>query len=82
MARLINRPVDVVVGPKGVPHSFRSGGIQHQVREVLESWLETGRWWEQESEVATYRVSTTTGGIYELIWVPRQKLWYLYKAYD
>lgn len=83
MTRIINRPADVTTGPGGVPVSFRlGGGTRLQVREVFDQWCEAGRWWEQESEQVTYRVATIDGGLFELTWVPVQKRWYLYKAYD
>jgi len=79
MTRIINRPADVTTGPGGVPVSFRLDGPRVQVREVLDSWCEAGRWWEQESEQLTYRVTTTGGGLFELTWVPARKRWYLYR---
>lgn len=82
MTRLINRPADVTMGPGGVPVSFRLEGCRYKVREILDCWLETGRWWEQENEQKTYRVVTFEGGIYELSWDVRKKRWHLYKAYD
>ncbi len=82
MTRIINRPVDVTVGPGGVPLSFRFGAVRHPVQEVLDCWREVGRWWEQEPERETYRVLTAEGGIYELTWEPVRRRWYLYKSYD
>jgi len=82
MTRIINRPADVVMGPGGVPVAFRWPGGRHRVTDVLDCWLEAGRWWEQEGEKTTYRVATNGGGIYELTWDPAAKKWHLYKAYD
>lgn len=83
MARIINRTADVSMGPGGAPVSFRWGGGRWQrVREVLDCWVESGRWWELESEKTTYRVATATGGIHELTWDPAAKRWCLYKSYD
>lgn len=83
MTRIINRPVEVTVGPGGVPVAFRlSGFTWQQIREVLDTWVEAGRWWEQEGERSTYRVCTVGGGIFELNWDPLKKRWCLYKAYD
>lgn len=83
MTRLVNRPAEVTVGPGGVPISFRSGrGAWQKVEQVLDSWSETGRWWEQEEEQHSYRVVTAAGGVFELTWYPIQKRWCLYKAYD
>lgn len=82
MARLINRPADVTMGPGGRPVSFRFNGGRELVREILDSWAETGRWWEQEPEQIAYRVATRNGGIFELTFIPSERRWLLYKAYD
>jgi hypothetical protein len=82
VTRIINRPVDVTMGPGGVPVSFRFAHGRYRVREILDCWLEAGRWWEQEGEQQTYRVATGDGGIFELSRDVRQKRWILYKAYD
>jgi hypothetical protein len=82
MTRFINRQVDVTMGPGGAPVSFRHASGRERVREVLDCWLETGRWWEKERERTTYRVTTANGGIFELTWDPAEKRWDLYKAYD
>lgn len=82
MSRLINRPVEVVAGPDGVPRAFRHGGGRLQPCDVLDHWLEAGRWWEQERERETYRVSTAAGGVFELTRELPGTKWYLYKAYD
>jgi hypothetical protein len=82
MARIINKPVDVTMGPGGPPVSFRFNGGRERVREVLDTWVESGRWWEQEPEQVAYRVATWNGGVFELTFIPREKRWILYKAYD
>lgn len=82
MSRIINRPIDVATGPGGQPAAFRFAGGREVIREVLDSWVETGRWWEQEPELVAYRVSTQNGGLFELTFIPREQRWLLYKAYD
>jgi len=82
VARIINRPVDVTMGPGGAPVSFRFAGVQERVREVLDCWTEAGRWWEGEPEQVAYRVATQSGGLFELAFIPRERRWHLYKAYD
>lgn len=82
MSRLINRPVAVAAGPDGAPCSFVYCGGLLQVSQVLDHWLETGRWWEGEQERETYRVATSAGGIYELTREVPDGGWVLYKAYD
>ena len=82
MSRIINRPVDVATGPGGLPTAFRFAGGRELIKEVLDSWVETGRWWEQEPELVAYRVATENGGLFELNFIPRERRWLLYKAYD
>ncbi len=82
MSRIINQPVDVATDPDGRPAAFRFAGMRERVRAVLDAWVETGRWWEQESELIAYRVATESGGLFELNFIPRERRWMLYKAYD
>lgn len=82
MARIMNKQVDVTMGPGGRPVAFKWSGGRYRVREVLDNWLEAGRWWEQETEKATWRVATFEGGVFELTFDPGIKRWLLYKAYD
>jgi hypothetical protein len=82
MARIINRPADVTMGPGSAPVGFKWAGGRYRVREVLDRWLEAGRWWEQETEKVTWRVTTVEGGMFELTFDPAAKRWMLYKAYD
>lgn len=82
MTRIINRPAEVTMGPGGAPVSFRFERARHLIRAVLDSWSETGRWWEQETELHTYRVATQDGGIFELTWSSARRRWHLYKSYD
>lgn len=82
MARIIDRPAEVTTGPGGTPLFFRFSGGRERVSEVLDCWVETGRWWEQEAEQITYRVGTANGGLFELTFCPQNRRWRLYKAYD
>jgi hypothetical protein len=82
VARIVNKPADVATGPGGNPVAFRWAGGRYRVREVLDFWRETGRWWEQEAETETWRVDTIEGGVFELVRTPSTGTWKLYKAYD
>ncbi|MDF2631271.1 MAG: hypothetical protein K0R39_5102 [Symbiobacteriaceae bacterium] len=82
MARIMNKPAEVATGPGGRPVAFKWSGGRYRVREVLDYWLEAGRWWERESEKATWRVATVEGGVFELTFEPGGRRWFLYKAYD
>jgi hypothetical protein len=82
VSRILNRPVEVTAGPDGQPVAFRFAGGRERVCAVLDSWMETGRWWEQEPELIAYRVATESGGVFELNFIPQERRWLLYKAYD
>lgn len=83
MTRMVNRPVEVTLGAGGLPIDFQLKGFKRiRVSEVLDSWLEIGRWWEQEGEQTTYRVITEEGGVHELTCDSTAKRWILYKSYD
>ncbi|HWI60214.1 MAG TPA: DUF6504 family protein [Symbiobacteriaceae bacterium] len=82
MARIMNKPIEVTTGPGGRPVAFKWSGGRYRVRDVLDNWLEAGRWWEQESEKSTWRVATFEGGVFEITCDPNSHRWLLYKAYD
>lgn len=82
VSRILNRPVEVTAGPDGRPAAFRFAGGQERVCAVLDTWMETGRWWEQEPALIAYRVATESGGVFELNFIPQERRWLLYKAYD
>ena len=82
MTKLINRRVEVESGKGGLPVSFRHRGVRYQVAEILDVWTESGRWWEQEGELFTFRVATVEGGLFEVTWSLRTREWTLYKSYD
>lgn len=82
MARIMNKPIDVTMGPGGKPVAFAWSGGRYRVREVLDHWLEAGRWWEQEPEKASWRVATIEGGVFELSSDVSGRKWHLYKVYD
>jgi hypothetical protein len=81
VARIVNRPISVtLVG--GRPAQFMYARERHVVASVLDTWLEAGRWWEQENETQTWRIQTVKGGVFELMQDLVTKQWILYKAYD
>ncbi|HYF94406.1 MAG TPA: DUF6504 family protein [Symbiobacteriaceae bacterium] len=51
------------------------------MEEVLDTWVEAGRWWEQENETQTWRIRTRKGGVFEIIQDVGTKQWKLYKVY-
>lgn len=82
MSRLICRPIEVVCNPKGYPGKLYIHHAFTQVEEVLDKWMDTGCWWDNESEKMFYRICCNKGSIYEVFQDLESKQWFLYKAYD
>ena len=80
MLRIIDKPVEVTV-LSGRPVAF-TFGRNHRIKEILDRWIEIGEWWNQDSDMITYRVATDRGGVFEIYYVPRKHRWMLYKVYD
>ncbi|MGI6422602.1 MAG: DUF6504 family protein [Syntrophomonadaceae bacterium] len=53
-----------------------------KVEEILESWHDTGCWWEGESEKVFYRLYCQDGGIREIFQDLSSGQWFLYRIYD
>jgi cell division septal protein FtsQ len=70
-----------VVG-KDLPESFSWRGKTYTVRTVLETWKDTGRWWEGEPAKLFYRVETADNGLWEIYLDTAAQSWHLYKVYD
>lgn len=86
MSRLIDQPIQVtaVLGRDGLtPSSFVWRGARYRVVEVLDSWMETGRWWEQEASCTAFRVQTEGGGVFELVRLHQEPPeWRLMRIWD
>lgn len=82
MARLVNRAIPPpVLGPGRVPLRFRWAGRVYQVAAVLDTWQDTGAWWEGEPEKTFWRVEVAGGGIFEL-WQDARGRWAVYRIWD
>ena len=66
MTRIVDRPVKVKTSPAGIPEIFVFRGSHHRVAVLLDTWRETGEWWDGAREKVVFRVRTTSGGIFEL----------------
>lgn len=53
-----------------------------KIQNILESWHDTGCWWEGESEKVFYRVYCQDGGIREIFRDLSSGQWFLYRVYD
>lgn len=86
MSRLIDQPIQVtaVLGRDGLtPAWFIWRGAWYRVVEVLDSWMETGRWWEHEVPCTAFRVQVQDGGVMELIRLHTEPpTWRLMRIWD
>lgn len=61
MSRLINKPVQMTSRPSArartpEPVSWVYNGGRYRVAEILDTWEEARRWWEQEPPAPAWRV--------------------------
>lgn len=82
MSKLIDEPVDIPDNHDKLPTRFGWHRHWYKVRNIIEQWSDTGRWWEGESEKIFYRLQTTEDGVYELYHDLRQNQWRLYRVLD
>jgi len=81
MTRLIECSIQVVSGPGGAPRAFTWQNRRRRVADILDTWLDTGRWWEGEPEKQFFRVEAHGGGLFEL-YRGADGRWCLYRVYD
>lgn len=83
MSRLYNAPIASISTVKGAPVSFVFHQQRIAVAEVIDRWVDGGRWWEGEGESDWWRIRSNVGGVYELYRERTgERRWVLYKAYD
>ncbi|NMB45303.1 MAG: hypothetical protein GX998_02705 [Firmicutes bacterium] len=80
MARRINTSIQVTC-QGGQPIAFFWGEQFHTIARIIDSWRESGEWWEKAPEITVYQVLTDTQGLYELHHQATGQ-WLLYKIYD
>ncbi|MEW6046157.1 MAG: DUF6504 family protein [Bacillota bacterium] len=68
--------------PCAAPACFVWRGRRIAVRECLDEWYETGRWWDGEGEKRFVQVLTADRGIYELGYDVATGQWQLYRVVD
>jgi hypothetical protein len=83
VSRIYDAPIDSISLVRGAPASFTFRRQKVVVTEVIDRWVDGGRWWEGEGESDRWRIRSSSGGVYEL-YRPRtaEGRWMLYKAYD
>lgn len=80
MARRVNISIQVTCQGKR-PIAFFWEEQWHSIIQIIESWKESGEWWEKAPEITVYQVLTATQGLYELHHQATGQ-WLLYKVYD
>lgn len=81
MSRLIKAQIaPPVLDAQRRPLFFTYDRTRYRVAQVLDSWKETGEWWEGEKESTVWRLLTAKGGVVELYQYPDQ--WVLYRMLD
>lgn len=80
MTRRFNAPIQVSCRNRQ-PTGFWWQGRHHKITEILETWVERGKWWEKAPEITVYHVLTDNQGLYELHHQATGQ-WLLYRVYD
>jgi len=76
-------PLQVRLDAGGQPAGLFWQGRWQRVARVLETWHDTGQWWDGEEEKVFYRVMLASGAVWE-IYRPgtEDASWHLYRIYD
>lgn len=82
MTRLINRPMDPPdLDVQGQPAAFMWRGARYVVDKILDGYLETGRWWEQEPSRQYWRVLDRNLGEWTIC-RDSTGTWWMYRIFD
>lgn len=82
MSRLICSPAKVCCNITGQPIEIWFQQTSARVEKILDCWMDTGCWWEGESEKVFYRLCCDEGRVYEVYQDLVSRQWAIYKAYD
>lgn len=81
MSRLIDKPIpNPVLDGKKRPLVISYQGQRFRVEEIVDRWIESGRWWEGETECIGWRVRTQASGVIDLY--QGRDGWRLYRIWD
>lgn len=80
MSRIVHRPISVSRWDDDEPLIFLDRDEMHEVRLVLDRWMEMGWWWLGEGERKMLRVWTDRQALFDLELDNQQ--WYIYKTWD
>ena len=76
------RALDAVQVYEGQPRRLRWRGRWYVVKQPLDSWHETNRWWMGESELIWWRIELTDRGVWEIGWRATDDTWWLGRIWD
>ncbi len=62
--RRLGQPIEVRAKPTGEPRALLLGGAERPVQQILDRWVESGRWWDGEDRRRYFRVEA--GGLFDL----------------
>lgn len=79
MTRLVNRPVQVTTKNE-LPRSIIDRDVTHTITEIIDSWTESGAWWNDEASRHVFRVLTTDSSIMDIEQVKDK--WFIYRIWD
>lgn len=84
MSRVVNKVIPApALDAQRRPLIFRWAGQVLHIVEIVDRFVVTGRWWEQEPEQVWWRVRTRDGGVFELTYdQDQQGKWRLYRIWD
>lgn len=82
MSHLVKQKVTVRCDAHGLPLSFRWQNLSREIQEIIDSWLEIGSWWRNESPKVFFQVRTALADRYTLYRELPEGDWYLYRVED
>lgn len=79
MARLVNRPINVLC-EDSTPTTMMDRDTTYHIAEIVDDWKEAGQWWAGEPSRHVYRVMTTELAVFDIEQVGQE--WWLYRVWD
>lgn len=85
MSKRYQEPIELRLAADHCPRAFVWRGRNYEINEVLKRWTVSGDWWQQESRRLHAVVAAKHYGElgqYEIVYVAKQKQWFLHRVYD
>lgn len=84
MSKRYQDPIELKLADRR-PQAFVWRGRNYEIKEVLKRWTVSGDWWQKESR-RLHAVVTAKRygewGQYEIVYVAKQRQWFLHRVYD